>query len=91
MLDKNPDSRLTLLSIRNHSWLHNTNLLLPPLLNRNSNLEGLVTFITEDELNGAVTKLSGSVMKTVLKAVSLLKSKKNSKLDSLDSFHDLNL
>ncbi|KAJ3222876.1 hypothetical protein HK099_001800 [Clydaea vesicula] len=82
ILDKNPCTRITMDSLRNHAWV--TDNGNQPIPSKEVNCVGLVTYITEEEYNNAVKKIQG--LFTVIKAAS--KFKHGSKSYSLNSLNN---
>ncbi|RKP36368.1 kinase-like domain-containing protein, partial [Dimargaris cristalligena] len=69
LLDKNPDTRLTIPEIRNHRWI--TELDQAPLESIEENCRDSVTGATEQEINNAINTISG--LATIMKAIHLFK------------------
>ncbi|KAI9296814.1 kinase-like protein [Neoconidiobolus thromboides FSU 785] len=81
LLDKNPDTRITMEEIRVHPWL--TNNGLEPLISLEENVKNSVTEITDNDLTYAMTSI-GSVFK-VIQAVNRFKHLRQMSKDKSDS------
>ncbi|KAJ1985405.1 hypothetical protein H4R34_000059 [Dimargaris verticillata] len=71
ILDKNPESRLTLMDIRHHPWT--TNHGQRPLASFDDNCKDVITEITEHDIQNAIKTIGN--LATVLKAVHLFKAR----------------
>ena len=70
ILDKNPDTRITISGLRIHPWV--TNNGQEPLLSLEENFQGVVTYVTPEEILAAITRL-GTVFTVVSLFLSALK------------------
>ncbi|KAF9949476.1 hypothetical protein BGZ72_008757, partial [Mortierella alpina] len=69
LLEKDPQKRITIEQLRNDPWL--TNDGKEPLISKEENTANAVTEVTEEDLRGAIQKISGLV--TVFKAIAKFK------------------